>query len=61
MDFKALESVCPDQGFEAVFSKVKKRARYRGAVKAAYQNFFEAIVHNLKKAVVILPRSSVIA
>jgi IS5 family transposase len=46
--------------FEAVFSKVKKRARYRGVVKVAYQNFFEAIVHNLKKSVVILPRSAVI-
>lgn len=44
--------------FEAVFSKVSRRARYRGLMKVAYQNFFEAIAHNLKKAVTILTRSS---
>lgn len=39
--------------FESVFSKVEKRARYRGLVKVVFQNFFAAIVHNLKKAVTI--------
>jgi len=47
--------------FEGVFSKVEKRARYRGTAKVVFQNFFEAIVHNLKKAVTILPRSPVMA
>jgi transposase, IS5 family len=36
--------------FEGVFSKVEKRARYRGLVKVLFQCFLEAIVHNLKKA-----------
>lgn len=104
MDFKALPSVCPNQGmvfmdklydcreadrvlaahgchaatirkrnnqrkqkdldrwrsgvrmpFEGVFAKIRKRARYRGLVKVAFQNFCQAICHNLKKAVTILP------
>lgn len=41
--------------FESTFSKQEKRARYRGTVKVAFQCFFEAIVHNLQKAVAILP------
>lgn len=45
--------------FEGVFAKVSKRARYRGLMKVAYQNFCEAIAHNLKKAVAILFRSPV--
>lgn len=36
--------------FEGVFSKMSKRARYRGHAKVALQAFFQAIVHNLKKA-----------
>jgi IS5 family transposase len=47
--------------FEGVFSKMEKRARYRGLVKNVFQNFCEAITHNLKKAVTILPRSPVLA
>jgi len=47
--------------FESVFSKMEKRARYRGLVKNVFQNFFEAITHNLKKAVTILPRAPVTA
>lgn len=41
--------------FEGTFSKLRKRARYRGLVKVTFQNFFEAIVHNLKKAVTVIP------
>ncbi len=37
--------------FEGVFSKMRKRARYRGHAKVSMQAFFQAIVHNLKKAV----------
>lgn len=40
--------------FEGVFSKMNKRARYRGHAKVTMQAFFQAIVHNLKKAVQIL-------
>jgi IS5 family transposase len=42
--------------FEGTFSKLRKRARYRGLLKMHFQNFFEAIVHNLKKALTILPQ-----
>lgn len=38
--------------FEGTFSKVEKRARYRGRARVALQCFFEAVVHNLKKALV---------
>jgi len=41
--------------FENTFSKVEKRARYRGQTKVLFQCFIEAIVHNLKKAVVFIP------
>ena len=41
--------------FEGTFSKQSKRAKYRGLAKVTFQCFFEAIVHNLKKAVKILP------
>lgn len=44
--------------FEGVFSKQKKRARYRGRVKVFMQCVFEALCHNLKKAVTILPQTS---
>ena len=43
--------------FEGVFSKVRKRAKFRGTAKVAMQCFFEAICHNLKKAVNILPET----
>lgn len=41
--------------FEGTFSKQRKRARYRGKVKVAFQCFFEALAYNLKKAVRIVP------
>lgn len=40
--------------FEGTFSKLQKRARYRGLVKTIFQCFLEAIVHNLRKAVRLL-------
>ena len=36
--------------FEGTFSKMNKRARYRGHEKVTMQCFFEAITYNLKKA-----------
>jgi len=39
--------------YEGVFSKCQRRARYRGWHKVQMQAFFEAIAHNLKRAVVI--------
>lgn len=45
--------------FEAVFSKQSKRAKYRGKVKVLIQCFLEAMCHNLKKAVKILPIETV--
>lgn len=41
--------------FECVFSKLRKRAKFRGLTKVTAQCFMEAIVHNLKKAINILP------
>lgn len=41
--------------FEGTFSKQNKRSRYRGEVKVLFQCFAEAICHNLKKAIKILP------
>lgn len=41
--------------FESTFSKQRKRAKYRGQVKVLFQCFAEAMVHNLKKAITILP------
>ena len=41
--------------FEGNFSKLRKRAKFRGQTKVLFQCFSEAIVHNLKKAVIILP------
>lgn len=40
--------------FEGVFSRMSKRARYRGHAKVVMQVFLQAITHNLKKAVRIL-------
>ncbi|MBU1868783.1 transposase [Patescibacteria group bacterium] len=42
--------------FEGTFSKLSKRARYRGLNKVNFQCLFQTIVHNLKKAVTILPQ-----
>lgn len=39
--------------FEGVFSKMSKRARYRGKVKVHFQVIFEAMVHNMKRLMVI--------
>lgn len=41
--------------FEGTFSKLNHRARYRGRIKVLLQCFAEAICHNLKKAITILP------
>lgn len=40
--------------FEGTFSKMHKRARYRGHAKVTMQCFFEAITYNLKKSVRLL-------
>lgn len=39
--------------FEGVFSKKAKRARYRRLVKVQFQVFMEAIVHNVKRLLVL--------
>lgn len=41
--------------FEGTFSKLNDHARFKGKVKVLFQCFAEAIVHNLKKAVTVLP------
>lgn len=41
--------------FEGTFSKLRKRAKFRGKTKVTAQCFMEAICHNLKKAMVALP------
>lgn len=41
--------------FEGTFSKLRKRAKFKGRVKILFQCFAESIVHNLKKAITILP------
>lgn len=43
--------------YEATFSKLPKRARYRGKVKVGFQNYAQSIVFNLKKALQYLPQS----
>ncbi len=44
--------------YESTFSKLPKRAKYRGQTKVAFQNFGESTVYNLKKAVHYLPMSA---
>ena len=44
--------------FEGNFSKLRKRAKFRSLLKVTAQCFFEAICHNLKKAIVLLPLSA---
>lgn len=44
--------------YEGTFSKLPKTARYRGKIKVLFQCFAEALCHNLKKAVKILPELS---
>ena len=41
--------------FESTFSKCRKRAKFRGRAKVFFQATFEAMCHNLKKALVVLP------
>lgn len=41
--------------YEAIFSKLPKKARYRGKTKVGFQNFGESICFNLKKALQYLP------
>lgn len=41
--------------FEGTFSKMSKRAKFRGKTKMAMQCFMEAMCHNLKKASKIMP------
>lgn len=41
--------------FEGNFSKLRKRAKFRSRVKVLMQCYLEAMAHNLKKAVTILP------
>lgn len=41
--------------FEGTFSKFNHRARYRGRTKVFFQCVAEAVVHNLKKVLVVLP------
>jgi transposase, IS5 family len=41
--------------FESAFSKLRKRAKFRGLTKINFQCVFEAICHNLKKAITIIP------
>jgi len=41
--------------FEAVFSKQRKRAKFRGKLKITFQCLAEAICHNLKKALKVIP------
>jgi len=45
--------------FEGTFSKLRKRAKFRGKVKVLMQCYFEALAHNLKKAVAVLPLEKV--
>ena len=45
--------------FESVFSKLNKRARYRGHPKVTMQGFMQAMVHNLKKALLHIPPSAI--
>ncbi len=44
--------------YEGTFSKLPKRARYKGKTKVAFQNFGESLVYNLKKAIQYLPQSA---
>lgn len=39
--------------FECVFSKMNKRARYRGLIKVRFQVLAESLAHNLKRLIVI--------
>lgn len=47
--------------FESTFSRLRKRAKFRGRKKVLFQCFAESICYNLKKAIVILPRGAPLA
>lgn len=47
--------------FEGNFSKLRKRAKFRGRVKVLMQCYLEALTHNLKKAVSISPPKASLA
>jgi len=47
--------------FEGNFSKLRKRAKFRGLFKITAQCFFEALCHNLKKAITLLPLETALA
>jgi len=44
--------------FEGTFSKLRKRAKYRSKVKVTFECFAQAMCHNLKKAINILPTTN---
>lgn len=44
--------------YESTFSKLQKKARYKGKEKVTFQNFGESICYNLKKALQYLPQSA---
>jgi len=46
--------------YEGVFSKLQRRARYRGGTKVQLQAFMEAVAHNLKCAMQIIQRQEII-
>lgn len=41
--------------FEGTFSKLKKRAKFKGLIKISFQATLEAICHNLRKAIAVIP------
>jgi len=45
--------------FEGNFSKLRKRTKFKTQPKVFFQCTFEAIVHNLKKAITVLPMETV--
>lgn len=47
--------------FEGTFSKLRRRAKFRGRVKVLMQCYLEALAHNLKKAITILPLENSLA
>lgn len=46
--------------YEGTFSKLSKKARYRGQAKVGFQNYAQSIVFNLKKAVQFVPTAAYI-
>jgi len=46
--------------FEGTFSKLSKRARYRGLSKVSFQNTFQSLAYNLKKLLALLLQGGVL-